>query len=338
MAICPDCAAQMKNSPDDQNPMKRTILLPSVLTTGILAVVVLAFWGCASIRPDVGSPDPATFSLRLHENGKDVQRIASPAWTPDENVLLRRWTESFGKGGSVSFVTFAPGLVVSSDSFHANFLSDGTLVLNARSARGGKKWTQLVRKRTELDAAVFAAARSKFAGDEISATASSAPAESGAEEAIARYLRESVAPNYGGEWEHCVPFVRIVATDDTDPSDIRAWGEFRVFNYRLEGDTFHFVSGGNHPGLMHLRETDGALAVVFFDPVLDGSEYTPSAKRIFGKHYKAWMALVADDKALEAARLQDLADYAAENNLPAKFAKDYGWDPVPLPPAHPATL
>lgn len=164
------------------------------------------------------------------------------------------------------------------------------------------------------------------AGVAAPATASSAP-----EEAIARYLRESVAPNYGGDWEHCVPFVRIVAMDDADPSDVRAWGEFRVFNYRIEGDTFHFVSGGNHPGLMHLRETDGALAVVFFDPVLDGSEYTPSAKRIFGKHYKAWMALVADDKALEAARLQDLADYAAKNNLPAKFAKDYGWDPVPLP-------
>ena len=158
-------------------------------------------------------------------------------------------------------------------------------------------------------------------------------------DAIARYLRETVAPNYGGEWEHCVPFVRIVATDDTNPSDVRAWGEFRVFNYRLEGDTFHFVSGGNHPGLMHLRETDGALAVGSFDPVLDGSEYTPSAKRIFGKHYKAWMALVADGKALEAARLQDLADYAAKNNFPAKFAKDYGWDPVPLsaPSADPAT-
>lgn len=150
-------------------------------------------------------------------------------------------------------------------------------------------------------------------------------------DAIARYLRESVAPNYGGEWEHCVPFVRIVATDESDPSDVRAWGEFRVFNYRLEGDTFHFVSGGNHPGLMRLRETDSALAVVSFDPVLDGSEYTPSAKRIFGKHYKAWTALVADDKALEAARLRDLADYAAQNGLSAKFAKDYGWDPVPLP-------
>ena len=152
-------------------------------------------------------------------------------------------------------------------------------------------------------------------------------------DAVARYLRETVAPNYGGEWEHCVPFVRIVATDASDPSDVRAWGEFRVFNYRLEDDTFHFVSGGNHPGLMHLRETDGALSVVSFDPILDGSEYTPSAKRIFGKQYKAWMALVADDESLEAARLRDLADYAALNDLPAKFAKDYGWDPVPLPPA-----
>ena len=151
---------------------------------------------------------------------------------------------------------------------------------------------------------------------------------------IERYLRETMAPNYGGEWEHCVPLVEAVAVDIANLGDIRVWGEFRVHNYRLEGDTFHFVSGGNHPGLMHLRKLDGTpleFAVVFFDPVLDGSEYLPSAKRIFGKNFKAWQELVADDEALEAARLQRLADYAARNHISAKFSQDPGWDPVHLP-------
>ena len=172
---------------------------------------------------------------------------------------------------------------------------------------------------------------------------------------IERYLRETMAPNYGGEWEHCVPLVDAVAVDIANFDDIRVYGEFRLHNYRLEGDTFHFVSGGNHPGLMHLRKldrtplvfnvdeevrqmqlscmTNGAFAVVSFDPVLDGSEYLPSAKRIFGKNFKAWQELVADDEALEAARLQRLADYAARNHLSAKFSQDPGWDPVPLPNA-----
>ena len=158
-----------------------------------------------------------------------------------------------------------------------------------------------------------------------------ASASAGIVPAIERYLRETMAPNYGGEWEHCVPLVVTVAADDSNSADIRVYGEFRVYNYRLEGDTFHFESGGNHPGLMHLRETDGILSVVSFDPVLDGSEYLPSAKRIFGKNFKAWQELVADDESLEAARLQRLADYAACNHLSAKFSQDPGWDPVPLP-------
>ncbi len=151
--------------------------------------------------------------------------------------------------------------------------------------------------------------------------------------AIERYLRETMAPNYGGEWEHCVPLVEAVAVDIANFDDIRVRGEFRVYNYRLEGDTFHFVSGGNHPGLMHLRETEGILSVVSFDPVLDGSEYLPSAKRIFGKNFKAWQGLVADDEALEAARLQSLADFAARNLLPARYCQNPGCEPDPLPNA-----
>ena len=151
--------------------------------------------------------------------------------------------------------------------------------------------------------------------------------------AFVRYLRETVAPNYGGEWEHCVPVVWIVGLED-DPPDILAWGEFRVFNYRLEGDTFHFVSGGNHPGLMRLRETNGTFSVVSFDPVLNGSEYTPSAKRIFGRYYDSWNHTVSDGRWFESERLQNLADYADRNNLSAKYCQDPDCDRVRLPSAY----
>lgn len=152
--------------------------------------------------------------------------------------------------------------------------------------------------------------------------------------AIARHFEETVAPGYGGEGEHYIPVVGIVALDDTDPADIRAWGDFEVWNYRLEGETFLRVSGGRYPGLFHLREADGACTVASFEPVPDGSGHLSGARRIFGKHFDAWQKLLADNAAREEERLRGIAGYAAARGLPAKFVQDYGWAPVPIPPPH----
>lgn len=138
--------------------MKRRLLFP-LLLVAILGIALGTIWGCASFRPDIGSPDPSTFAIHLRTGGY-IRSIDSPSWTPEETELLRRWTSELGKGGHVSFDSFAPGLVISGDGFTANFLS-GALVLNARSATG-RNWTQLIREQTDLDAAVFAAARAKF--------------------------------------------------------------------------------------------------------------------------------------------------------------------------------
>lgn len=150
--------------------------------------------------------------------------------------------------------------------------------------------------------------------------------------AIARYFAETVAPGYGGDWEHCIPIVRLAAFDDSNPADIRAWGHFEVWNYHLDGETLLCVSGGNHPGLVHLREADGDCAVTLFDLVLDGADSLASAKRIFGKHFAAWQKLSADDSAREEARRRGIAEYVSSRGLPAKFFQDYGWDPVPIFP------
>ena len=153
--------------------------------------------------------------------------------------------------------------------------------------------------------------------------------------AIARDLEETVAPSYGGDWEHCIPLVRLVAVDAANPSDILAWGDFEVWNYRLDGDTLQCVSGGSHPGLAHLREADGAFAVNAFEPVPDGADSLPGAKRIFGKHFAAWQKLSSDSSARDEARRLAIADYVSSRALPARFFQDYGWPPVPLSPPAP---
>ena len=187
--------------------------------------------------------------------------------------------------------------------------------------------------RAALAAILFLARAAAPARAADPATDASAPADMSQDDAIVHYLREKVAPKYGGEWEHCVPLVWTVGLEMDFP-DVLAWGEFRVFNYRLEGDTFHFVSGGNHPGLMRLRCTDGGFSVVSFDPVLDGSDHMPSAKSIFGGHFDAWTNCLHDEENLEFHRLQALADYAAQKKLPARFVQDPGRKRVRLPPAY----
>jgi hypothetical protein len=190
--------------------------------------------------------------------------------------------------------------------------------------------------RAFLCAAVAAAALLATSCGRASAPAGAGPertAPAGVSAAIARHFEETVAPGYGGDWEYCIPVVRIVATDATDPADIRAWGAFEVWNYRLDGGTLLCVSGGSHPGLAHLRETGGTLAVVSFEPVLDGADNLPSAKRIFGRHFAAWRELEADDAARGEARRRSVAEYVAAHAIPAGSFQDYGWDPVPIPPA-----
>ena len=155
--------------------MKRPLLLLPLLALALCVVAAGTIWGCASLRPSVGSPDPSTFKIRLHRSGSEVLRVGSPIWSDDELALLREWTASLGKGGSVSFNTFAPALVISSDTFNANFLSDGTLVLNARSANGSGRWTQHVRTQTPLDASVCRLAREKAATQSHTAEPQTSP-------------------------------------------------------------------------------------------------------------------------------------------------------------------
>ncbi len=148
------------------------------------------------------------------------------------------------------------------------------------------------------------------------------------EQVIDKYLADSIGSRYA-TGELCIPVVAVVSVDSTNVADVKAWGDYWVFNYNVAGDTLKTVSGGNHPGLIHLRRTgqDG-FAVVAFEQVDDGARYDPSAKRIFGDHYEAFKALNGDEEKREALRKAAIAHFVKRNDVPVKFYQDFGW------PAH----
>ena len=148
--------------------------------------------------------------------------------------------------------------------------------------------------------------------------------------AIDRYLVNELGKQYA-EGEHCVPFHSIVAVDERNSEDILVWGDYWVFNYNQVGDTLKCVSGGSHPGLMHIRQTDYGFEVTGFDQVEDGSRNLQSAKRIFGDKYDAFHAINSDADRRERLRADVLAEYVRKQGLSATMYQDYGWPAQKLP-------
>lgn len=148
--------------------------------------------------------------------------------------------------------------------------------------------------------------------------------------AVANYLENVIGKQYAeGQYSISSPFV--ISTDNGDLQDVKVWGDFWVFNYNLSGDTLKTVSGGSHPGLMHLKKTDKGMEVTSFEVIEDGAGNLESAKRIFGDQYEAFHEVNSIQEKRESIRLQFIADYVKKNNLPVKMVQDYGWPAVELP-------
>ena len=156
--------------------------------------------------------------------------------------------------------------------------------------------------------------------------------------AIDRYLADSIGSNYA-QGEYCIPIHTIVGVDERNAEDILVWGSFWVFNYNQVGDTLKCVSGGSHPGLMHIRQIEKGFEVTAFDRVEDGSNYVPTAKKtmvstnrpmvstnhLFGDKFDAFQAINSDEQKREKQRAEVLADYVKKHGLTATLYQDYGW-------------
>lgn len=149
--------------------------------------------------------------------------------------------------------------------------------------------------------------------------------------AIDKYLSEVIGSQYA-PGEVCIPSHRIIAVDESNPDDIQVWGDFWVDNFNVVGDTLMAVSGGSHPGKMHIiKDSEGHLTVTAFEAVGDGSSFTPTAKAIFGDRFDEFQKVNSDNVGREEARKSAIAAHVFKNNLPVKVYKDYGWPAVEIP-------
>lgn len=147
--------------------------------------------------------------------------------------------------------------------------------------------------------------------------------------AIADYLVHEIGKNYSAA-DVCIPSISVIGSDESDPNEIRVWGDFWVFQYKLNRDMLETASGGSHPGLMHLKKSDNTYTVTKFDVVADGADNLESAKKIFGDRYDEFHKINSDAEAREKIRRQFISDYVKKNNLSITKVKDFGWDPIDL--------
>ena len=147
---------------------------------------------------------------------------------------------------------------------------------------------------------------------------------------VYRYIIDEFSGNYEPA-DVSIPSPVIVKEDVLDGGDIDLYGDFWLYNYNLNADTLECVSGGSYPGCMHIIKGENGYEVKSFDLVGDGSDYEPSAKKIFKEYYNDLIKAQADEEKKQKDRAQIIANYAAANSLDIRQYRDYGWDPVLLP-------
>ena len=147
------------------------------------------------------------------------------------------------------------------------------------------------------------------------------------EAACYQHMAEVIGPQYA-EAEISIPTVQIFHVDYTPEDEVVVFGDFWVENYNVNGDVLECVSGGNHPGVMHVSKAD--YTVTAFDQVADGADFDSSAKELFGEHYDEFMTVYSDSDARNENRKITVSDYVNLNGLDVNYYQDPGWDPVEL--------
>ena len=149
------------------------------------------------------------------------------------------------------------------------------------------------------------------------------------EAAAYQYMVEEMSKNYD-EADVSIPTVTIVAEDLTNENDVVCYGDFWIDNYNIEGDTLKCVSGGNYPGVMHMKKDGDGYVVSQMDLVADGGDFDQSAKELFGDYYDDFMTVYSDSDARDELRRITVTDYVHFNGLSVTQFQDEGWDPIEL--------
>ncbi len=148
--------------------------------------------------------------------------------------------------------------------------------------------------------------------------------------AMNTYLAEKVGEHYL-KGEYCFPSVAVVAEETCeDTTQTRVWCDTWIFWYQISGDTLKTVSGGNHSGLMTLRQKGKNFTVTAFEETADGAGNEASAHRIFGPHYDVYHNIHSNSDVGEEIRKEQLKEHIRQNGLTIRYYQDFGWDAIKL--------
>ena len=127
-----------------------------------------------------------------------------------------------------------------------------------------------------------------------------------------------------------IPYINVIDIDDSNPDDVKVYGDFWFFTYKISKDTLETQAGGSYPGCIHLKKLTSGYSVTSMDVTEDGSGFDKSAREIFGDRYQAFMRMHSDGETREAKRAEQIASYVKSKGLMVTKYQDYGWDPVVL--------
>ena len=147
--------------------------------------------------------------------------------------------------------------------------------------------------------------------------------------AMDSYLTKEIGAHYQ-PGDVSITYYVVINVDDNDSTDVRMYGDYWVYNYNIVGDTLKTVSGGNHPGCMHICRNGDDVRVTSMDQVEDGAGNQASAQRIFGADYNAFEMIQSDSESLEELRREEISRYVKLHKLAVSYYQDFGWDAVPI--------
>ena len=239
-------------------------------------------------------------------------------------VMIITVTGCAGTAGTASNTAAAETETVAAEAEPAAAEAE-SVVAETESAAG----EEAAAEETAAPEAKADTAAEETAGKSGSLPAYRYPGDDPVKAAVYNYIVDEYAGNYEKS-DVSIPYVAEVYIDKSNEDDVQVFGEFWIDNYDLEGDTLKTASGGEYPGIIHIKKDGDTYTVTKVEVVEDGSEWTNSAKKIFGTHFDDFIKIKDDTATRDKVRAQIIKEYADANDLDIKAFQDYGWDPVKL--------
>jgi hypothetical protein len=146
-------------------------------------------------------------------------------------------------------------------------------------------------------------------------------------DSVCHFLVENSLGDEAADLNICVPVV--LKMDDSDPKDVKLWGEYMIYKYQLMKTSLIEEAGGSFGGVAHLDTTGGSPLVKDFDFLEDGSGFDESLDKLFGKEGLKDAYLEACDNR-DQYLAEALANYINKNGLYITQYQSNGWAPVPV--------